>query len=466
MRTPSTDPAADHADRSRDPSVRRRARRARDWSHETCRGAPRVINVSDVDAAKSFYVDVLGLTERTDRPDFGFGGAWLDSAASRSTSSRAPSPEAFGQHFAIAVDDLDAVVDELRGRGVRVSDAASPWPPAASRSSRIRAATSSSSSNPRSGTAGRGAPGERWGSAPRRCGWSSRCRPDAISLRSTMPGHRRTKELRHGDEPQRTRPRHRTASTSWPTRWAGRGRDATTTNAHRPRRRAGAARRGVWLHGAQRVGAFDGAGHGAGDGAGRDDRSGDGSGHDRSGHHRRRPRRTRHDRRDGPRRPGGGDARHGRRSRTWRSPRRPATPARSTRSAASRTPTQGGMGVHYIDQALMDDQVDITKPEALVYELDADGHVAGLVAHEYIVPIDAWTAATPPKLFGMAFHRTRRCRCGCCTPGCGRTTPPACSHDWNPAVRLCPAGVPIFGKDLPARRRRRPPRHRQRRRWP
>ena len=36
------------------------------------------INVSDVDAAKDFYVDVLGLTERSDRPDFGFGGAWLD----------------------------------------------------------------------------------------------------------------------------------------------------------------------------------------------------------------------------------------------------------------------------------------------------------------------------------------------------------------------------------------------------
>ncbi|MET0902675.1 MAG: hypothetical protein ABWZ52_05490 [Acidimicrobiales bacterium] len=61
-------------------------------------------------------------------------------------------------------------------------------------------------------------------------------------------------------------------------------------------------------------------------------------------------------------------------------------------------------GIHYIDDDLLDATLDITKPEALVYELDASGEVTGLVAHE----------------------------------------------DWNPAVRLCPAGVPIFGTDLPA----------------
>ena len=31
--------------------------------------------------------------------------------------------------------------------------------------------------------------------------------------------------------------------------------------------------------------------------------------------------------------------------------------------------------------------MDITKPEALVYELDANGEIRA-VAHEYIVPID------------------------------------------------------------------------------
>ena len=36
------------------------------------------INVNDVEAALAFYCDTLGLVPRPDRPDFGFGGAWLD----------------------------------------------------------------------------------------------------------------------------------------------------------------------------------------------------------------------------------------------------------------------------------------------------------------------------------------------------------------------------------------------------
>ena len=36
------------------------------------------INVDDVDTALAFYVEVLGLKVRPDRPDFSFGGAWLD----------------------------------------------------------------------------------------------------------------------------------------------------------------------------------------------------------------------------------------------------------------------------------------------------------------------------------------------------------------------------------------------------
>ena len=93
------------------------------------------LNVSDVAAAKAFYVDVLGLTERTDRPDFGFGGAWLDLGGQQVHLIEGTVPDGVGQHFAIAVDDLDAVVDELRGRGVRVSD---PKPVATSRQSFLK----------------------------------------------------------------------------------------------------------------------------------------------------------------------------------------------------------------------------------------------------------------------------------------------------------------------------------------
>jgi catechol 2,3-dioxygenase-like lactoylglutathione lyase family enzyme len=80
------------------------------------------INVDDVDAALAFYVDVLGLSPRTDRPDFGFGGAWLDAGGQQVHLIEAAPPPGVGQHFALLVDDLDATVAELRGRDVDVSD--------------------------------------------------------------------------------------------------------------------------------------------------------------------------------------------------------------------------------------------------------------------------------------------------------------------------------------------------------
>jgi glyoxylase I family protein len=80
------------------------------------------INVPDTEAALGFYVDVLGLTERGDRPDFGIGGAWLDAGGQQVHLIQADTPPAMGQHFALLVDDLDAVVDELRGKGLEVSD--------------------------------------------------------------------------------------------------------------------------------------------------------------------------------------------------------------------------------------------------------------------------------------------------------------------------------------------------------
>lgn len=80
------------------------------------------INVEDVDAALGFYVGLLGLTQRYDRPDFGFPGAWLDAGGQQVHLIGAAAPPAKGQHFAIRVDDLAAVVAELRARGVQVSD--------------------------------------------------------------------------------------------------------------------------------------------------------------------------------------------------------------------------------------------------------------------------------------------------------------------------------------------------------
>jgi glyoxylase I family protein len=81
------------------------------------------INVDDVDAALGFYVDTLGLIRREDRPDFGFGGAWLDAGGQQVHLIEAPIPDSRGQHFALQVADVDVVVAELRARGLTVGDA-------------------------------------------------------------------------------------------------------------------------------------------------------------------------------------------------------------------------------------------------------------------------------------------------------------------------------------------------------
>ena len=60
----------------------------------------------------------------------------------------------------------------------------------------------------------------------------------------------------------------------------------------------------------------------------------------------------------------------------------------------------GAMGVHYVNQALLDDPaIDIGKPEAVLYEPQADGKL-NLVAVEYITP------KGPAALGGQLFSFT------------------------------------------------------------
>jgi glyoxylase I family protein len=81
------------------------------------------INVPDVPGAIAFYTETLGLVQNHTRPDFGFPGAWLDTANGQQVHLiEAEVPKNVGQHFALAFDDLDAAVTQLRERGLRVSD--------------------------------------------------------------------------------------------------------------------------------------------------------------------------------------------------------------------------------------------------------------------------------------------------------------------------------------------------------
>jgi hypothetical protein len=112
-------------------------------------------------------------------------------------------------------------------------------------------------------------------------------------------------------------------------------------------------------------------------------------------------------------------------------------------------PEAGGMGLHYLREDLMDEVVDITEPEALVYELDADGEIVELVAHEYIVPVEAWTYDEAPNLFGLDFHQHPVLPLWVLHAWIWKDNPAGMFEDWNPKVRMCPDGLPIFGVDLP-----------------
>jgi len=69
------------------------------------------INVGDVPAAITFYTETIGLVQNHTRPDFGFPGAWLDTANGQQVHLiEAGVPNNLGQHFALAFEDLGAAV--------------------------------------------------------------------------------------------------------------------------------------------------------------------------------------------------------------------------------------------------------------------------------------------------------------------------------------------------------------------
>src|SRR5919205_110131 len=71
-------------------------------------------------------------------------------------------------------------------------------------------------------------------------------------------------------------------------------------------------------------------------------------------------------------------------------------------------PGAGGMGIHFVNGALVGDAaVDAKKPEALVYAPQKNGRLQ-LAALEYVVIKSAWdeTHSGPPSLFGHTFNLT------------------------------------------------------------
>lgn len=111
-------------------------------------------------------------------------------------------------------------------------------------------------------------------------------------------------------------------------------------------------------------------------------------------------------------------------------------------------PGAGGMGLHYLNGAILDGTPEADAPEALVYEMRPNGKLK-LVGLEYIVPVEAWTSAEPPVLFGQEFHQHPVLPLWVLHAWVWKPNPAGMFQDWNPTVGPCPDDAPVFGVDLP-----------------
>jgi hypothetical protein len=98
----------------------------------------------------------------------------------------------------------------------------------------------------------------------------------------------------------------------------------------------------------------------------------------------------------------------------------------------------GAMGIHYGNVAFIDGNVNLLEPELLMYEPEADGRLR-FVGVEYIVPLAAWTGATPPMLLGQEFQVNATFGVWALHVWLGRENPSGIFTNWNPKVSCAAA---------------------------
>ena len=96
----------------------------------------------------------------------------------------------------------------------------------------------------------------------------------------------------------------------------------------------------------------------------------------------------------------------------------------------------GGMGVHYVKG--IDATLDPLQPEAMVYEIAANGKLR-LVAVEYLIPEGEVDPADPPSLFGHEFHPHSFLPVYILHVWVWKNNPSGMFEDFNPKVGACPS---------------------------
>jgi len=94
----------------------------------------------------------------------------------------------------------------------------------------------------------------------------------------------------------------------------------------------------------------------------------------------------------------------------------------------------GGMGLHYVDRRLLDDQLDVLKPEILLYAPVSEGKHK-LVAVEYIIPLSRWQSDRPPEIFGQSLKRSEELKLWYLHVWAWEQNSQGLFADWNPSVK-------------------------------
>jgi hypothetical protein len=98
-------------------------------------------------------------------------------------------------------------------------------------------------------------------------------------------------------------------------------------------------------------------------------------------------------------------------------------------------PPQGAMGYHHVNESLLDDRIEVERPELLVYERLPDGEYR-LNGVEYIVPFSVRPpTAEPPTVMGQPLKPEPRLDLWYHHVWVWRENPSGLFADWNPLVK-------------------------------
>lgn len=92
---------------------------------------------------------------------------------------------------------------------------------------------------------------------------------------------------------------------------------------------------------------------------------------------------------------------------------------------------EGAQAFHYLNPDLVDDKVELLRPELLMYEPKPDGSLQ-LIGVDYVVPLGA--SAEPPTLLGVPFMRNEPLDVWALHIWAWRPNPSGMFAAWNPKV--------------------------------